>query len=768
MNPHSWRLVPALFLWLIVVHTARGQSVVGTVGVGQTPVAIAVNTVTNKIYVVNQTDNDVTVIDGATSATLTVSVGANPVAVAVNTLTNKVYVVNNIGLFGSNGTVTVIDGATNNTSTVSVGGNPQAVAVNPMTNKIYVVNNGFGSNGTVTVIDGATNSTSTVMVGGDPLSLAVNSVTNKIYVVNNCGPNISSCGQPGSVTVIDGTNNSTSTVSVGTSPVGIAVNPSTNKIYVANLTSLDVTVIIGVTAGVTRVGIGAVPYAIAVNTSTNKIYVADANSGAVTLIDGATNSTSTINVAPSPVGLAVNEVTNQIFVIHNTQSNNVTIIDGATNSTAVLSAGTYPHEIAINSGTNKAYVGNIGSNDVTVLGLPASSCPDATFAGIVRNGVTQPNVSPGHISASFQPGCGFSLNGAARLGGYDHFNWVQVITLDTLIMDCPLCAVLGGLTYFPPGNLVPVLPQIPYFDTPPGGYVYEGASPFGPVEDNLNWYEDELYTPGPPFVKGDASRGMCTQLQVAENADLHCSTGNSRVLGFEDMPECQITTVGFVCTVNFSTTLVGVRSDGTGDALNFGACNTGIVPTCQNISGTSFSWHVVGTTIGVDQRRQNFQPDPGTLVFFDGFKTLGAAGFSQPELELFAKSGTNVRDESGVTTPVIIDIKPGGFPNSINAQSSGKIPVAIISTTGFQVPSQVDQNSLTFGHTGDEPSLASCHSEDVNGDGLMDLVCQFYTSLAAFQPGDAAGVLKGKTLSGVPLYGKDSVQIVPPKKSKIG
>ena len=54
-----------------------------------------------------------TVIDGATNATTTVTAGsATPWAVAVNPVTNKIYVAN----YGSNN-VTVIDGATNATTT---------------------------------------------------------------------------------------------------------------------------------------------------------------------------------------------------------------------------------------------------------------------------------------------------------------------------------------------------------------------------------------------------------------------------------------------------------------------------------------------------------------------------------------------------------------------------------------------------------------------------------------------------------------------------
>jgi YVTN family beta-propeller protein len=114
--------------------------------VGDAPQATAVNPVTNKIYVANQLGNSVTVIDGATNATIPVTVGTNPCAVAVNPVTNNVYVAN----LGS-GNVTVIDGATNTvTATVIVGTNPCALAVNPVTNKAYVASGGSAN---VTVID---------------------------------------------------------------------------------------------------------------------------------------------------------------------------------------------------------------------------------------------------------------------------------------------------------------------------------------------------------------------------------------------------------------------------------------------------------------------------------------------------------------------------------------------------------------------------------------------------------------------------------------
>lgn len=115
-----------------------------------------------------------------------------------------------------------------------------------------------------------------------------------------------------------------------------------------------------------------------------------------------------------------------------------------------------------------------------------------------------------------------------------------------------------------------------------------------------------------------------------------------------------------------------------------------------------------------------------------------------------------------ITVP--IDIKPGSFPNSINPNSNGKIPVAIFSIPGvFSAPDQVDRDSLTFGRTGNEASLSfvSPSPEDVDGDGWADLVAHFDTRSTGFQPGDTEGILKGRTISGQPIIGKDSVRIVP-------
>ncbi len=104
-------------------------------------------------------------IDGATNATSTVAAGTSPAAVAVNPVTNKIYVAN-----VNSANVTVIDGATNATSTVVGWPSPRAVAVNPVTNKIYVAS---GQGGVMVITPAPTNTnamTTVISVGSASLT----------------------------------------------------------------------------------------------------------------------------------------------------------------------------------------------------------------------------------------------------------------------------------------------------------------------------------------------------------------------------------------------------------------------------------------------------------------------------------------------------------------------------------------------------------------------------------------------------------------------
>ena len=106
---------------------------------------------------------------------------------------------------------------------------------------------------------------------------------------------------------------------------------------------------------------------------------------------------------------------------------------------------------------------------------------------------------------------------------------------------------------------------------------------------------------------------------------------------------------------------------------------------------------------------------------------------------------------------VSIDIKPGSDPNSINLKSKGNIPVAILSSPTFDATT-VDRNTVIF--VGASSLSIGKSLEDVNSDGLLDIVLHFKTQALELKPGDTQACLKGKTSGGKEFIGCDSVRIV--------
>ena len=117
-----------------------------------------------------------------------------------------------------------------------------------------------------------------------------------------------------------------------------------------------------------------------------------------------------------------------------------------------------------------------------------------------------------------------------------------------------------------------------------------------------------------------------------------------------------------------------------------------------------------------------------------------------------------------VTTPIEIDIKPDSDINSLNVGSSGVIPVANLSTSKFDAL-DVDPTSVSL--AGASVKLVGksdkylCHQEDVNLDGMMDLVCQVYTAQFMVDEGETTAILEAETFDGAKLRGEDYIRIVP-------
>ena len=316
--------------------------VVGHVDVGRYPGVLAVNPITDRIYVSSggwKRHATVRVIDGSTdTVTDTVRMsGDHPSGMAVNPTTGRVYVLTGWAGEGmcEGGPMSVLDGETFAVAaTIDVGECPVALAVNPTTDRIYVMDY---KSSIVSVIDGETNTiTAAVDVGAVPNGLAVNPTTNRIYV---SGRRVPSGGwkSHASVSVIDGeTNAVTARMRMPhTSLMDVAVNPTTDRIYVLTGWAAEgmceggpMSVIDGETNAVTAtIDVGRCPVALAVNPTTDRIYVTDWESAVLSVVNGETDEViASLRTARYPFGLAVNPTTDRTYVVTGGSHGTVSVV----------------------------------------------------------------------------------------------------------------------------------------------------------------------------------------------------------------------------------------------------------------------------------------------------------------------------------------------------------------------------------------------------------------------------------------------------------
>jgi len=355
---------------------------------------LAVNPTTNTIYALYEgsqqstlggtvvTPGDVVVINGANNTvTTTIALPDLGSHIAVNSVTNKIYV-STLSAIGNGATVNVrvIDGATNTiTASVSLPLLVGTLAVDSVSDVIYAIYSNPPGNGTLAAIDGATNTvTGTIQVGYNDNTFALNGTTNTIYVPDAHGNQIY---------VINGATLAiTTTVPGTTAPVavnasGLAVNPVTNLIYVTvynnNTAAGAVQVMDGSTNTLTSnisipptsgpFGLGQ----LLANSTTNKIWMV---ASPVVFINGATNTATSVTGTSGITMGALNTTTNYAYMA---AANNVYVLSEAASGPAFSAA---PSPLAFGNQTQDT-ISNAKTLTVTNTGTA-----DLTFTTVTLGG----------------------------------------------------------------------------------------------------------------------------------------------------------------------------------------------------------------------------------------------------------------------------------------------------------------------------------------------------------------------------------------------
>jgi YVTN family beta-propeller protein len=330
------RLMLLLTVSIVFGNHGSAQTVGTRLGFRQQLSGIAVNSVTNRIYLVAPSFggplDELEVIDGRDDRVMThIPIAAGAYLPAVNTLTGRIYI-------GSCDTyqdpvpcfVTVVDGDRNKAVakiavTHAPGNGIQGIAVDPVANLIFVAN---ANDNTVNVIDGQTNKLLDPISLGDeaprglalnpikgilyaPLesgevemiatrsrkvisnaaldranfSATVNCVTGEVFVINSELPSsaiqdpdqgelpAAKTSGPPAVVTLDQQAQILARINMSDSPTSLDVDPFTNLVFVANIAAHKLIVVNGKDHRVVATIPGIEAAFVAVNPSTKKVYI---------------------------------------------------------------------------------------------------------------------------------------------------------------------------------------------------------------------------------------------------------------------------------------------------------------------------------------------------------------------------------------------------------------------------------------------------------------------------------------------------------------
>lgn len=383
--------------------------------------AIAIDPGTRNVFV--GSDKLLSVLDERTGQQLgTVTLPGSVVALAVDTLTHRVYAlqrfpqpppVSGQNTTGMQSSIAVIDplGLSVITTYPNLGYGPpfestgNVLVDDPAGHRLF----NAGVNATLnsqfvegaTQIDTVTGTATAVASGYEPNALAYDPSTQELYVADR--------GPSGSVTILSvkGAPRDITSAQVGQVAYGIAVDPSTQSVYVANSSGPSVSVISGISDKVVKtVAAGAIVSSVGVDTSSHTVFVTNGADGNVTVIDGATNTvTGTIQVGTPQYNVAVDPDTHSVWTT-SSQSTSVTALNpiaprfaGADRfATAVaISANEYPAGLA-----SAVVLARADTFPDALVGAPLAAAKNAPL--LFTSGTTLPAVTAAEIHRVLPPG----------------------------------------------------------------------------------------------------------------------------------------------------------------------------------------------------------------------------------------------------------------------------------------------------------------------------------------------------------------------------
>lgn len=411
------------FLATLAIHSLplSAASLLETINVGKNPGPIVSNPAAHLIYVVDQSSNNVAVLDSERLIVKKlIAVGKAPIAIAANPVANMVYVANSAA-----GTITAISGM-QVAGTWPVGGKPIALVVDSVLNKVFIAD---GLQNQIEVLDGSKGTLLGTVQTGQPTALTLNIATHDLWVACT--------GPSGSVVVIDGTTNGILTTISGASiPVGIgsiSVDPVTNVALIASPTGPVASAIAAIDgdnnyAVTDQPGKAAgAPYATAYDPG-GWFFLADNTDNALQYAPGDGILYFGYDIeAIGMTAMAVNAATNQAGAVI-PAGQTLILVDLTDPIDTIylhtLTTGLDPTQLAFDPATSRVFVANSGDDTVSVFDVSPRFVLWAYEGDNGENvdyNAIDVNPATGNIY-TLRLGNLFAINEAAAAAGYDQGN----------------------------------------------------------------------------------------------------------------------------------------------------------------------------------------------------------------------------------------------------------------------------------------------------------------------------------------------------------
>jgi DNA-binding beta-propeller fold protein YncE len=422
------------------------------------PDGIDVDVATDTVYAANggtanpPTGDTVSVIDGATcnghtstgcgQVPRTIKVGSGAFSVAVDQASDTIYVPDN-----NDGTVSVINGSQCNAGVgtgcgstppaVTTGASPQFVAADPGLHTVFAINQG---DDTLSAIDTTTCAAAVVTgcgtvppseqatfnphTGSSPNAFALMPQTDTAYLADTGGADIVSVVSIGSCNATDTTGCRRPAPSVPDHEYVISVDPATDTLYAGNLNLPEIDVLDGGTCNAGNLGgctpVAEIPMADpeanvgAVDDATHTLYASDPFSDTVSVINtatcnagdtsGCTDHAPVIKVGQGPGPPALNARTRTLYVPFGTAADRVAVVNAATcnamhttgcaQSPGLVKVGQGTFVLAVSAATDTVYGQNAGTsssgfaNGNTVFVINGATCNGTDHSGCGRLAAT--------------------------------------------------------------------------------------------------------------------------------------------------------------------------------------------------------------------------------------------------------------------------------------------------------------------------------------------------------------------------------------------